>query len=109
MNFYSLMILTAIEVGAVGADMSSTLGYQYVRRWDNPLDPDNHRNTEVLHDSRNFHAFVWRSRFRHSDDDRVVFGLLHSKPLILFIGLTHPRSATGLRAGVDQGHGPLSL
>ena len=24
MNFYGLMILTAIEVGAVGADMSST-------------------------------------------------------------------------------------
>ncbi|MCH2267800.1 cytochrome C oxidase subunit IV family protein [Candidatus Thalassarchaeum betae] len=93
MNFFGLMILTAIEVGAVGSDLS--------------------RDTTltVLSVVAVPKLLMIAAIFMHlwgSEDSRILtltalFPAFFIIVMVLFIGLTHPDGATGLPAWCRPG------
>ena len=56
MNFYGLMILTLIEVAAVGLDLTNLLRIVGLQKSCHPLDSDNNCNSKIHHDCSYFHA-----------------------------------------------------
>jgi len=96
MNFYGLMILTLIEVAAVGLDLSDTaanIGYTEKKL------------TLVILVGIGVPKFIMIAAiFMHlfGDEDSKILTLTALFPaffiivMILFIGLTHPEATTGL-------------
>ena len=103
MNFYGLMLLTAIEVGAVGANLESTaeaLGMT-----------ENGITLWILTIIAIPKFFMSAGIFMHlyGDPDSGILTMTALFPaffiiiMILFIGLTHPDAATGLPAWCRPG------
>jgi caa(3)-type oxidase subunit IV len=86
MNFYGLLILTVIEVGAVGIDLSKTTTLMILTVIAIPK----------------FMMIAGIFMHLYGDDDSGILTMTALFPaffiliMILFIGLTHPDSATGL-------------
>ncbi|MBE39502.1 MAG: cytochrome C oxidase subunit IV family protein [Candidatus Thalassarchaeaceae archaeon] len=103
MNFYGLMLLTAIEVGAVGANLESTaetLGMT-----------ENGITLWILTIIAIPKFFMIAGIFMHlyGDPDSGILTMTALFPaffiiiMILFIGLTHPDAASGLPAWCRPG------
>ena len=103
MNFYGLMLLTAIEVGAVGANLESTaetLGMT-----------ENGITLCILNIIAIPKFFMISAIFMHlyGDPDSGILTMTALFPaffiliMILFIGLTHPDAASGLPAWCRPG------
>ena len=96
MNFYGLMILTAIEVAAVGADLTQAAESMNMS--------ENGITLWILTIIAIPKFFMIAAIFMHlfGDEDSGVLTLTALFPaffmliMILFIGLTHPEAATGL-------------
>ncbi len=86
MNFYGLLILTVIEVGAVGIDLSKTTTLTILTVIAIPK----------------FMMIAGIFMHLYGDDDSGILTMTALFPaffiliMILFIGLTHPDSASGL-------------
>ncbi|MDP6661622.1 MAG: cytochrome C oxidase subunit IV family protein [Candidatus Thalassarchaeaceae archaeon] len=86
MNFYGLLILTVIEVGAVGIDLSKTTTLMILTVIAIPK----------------FMMIAGIFMHLYGDDDSGILTMTALFPaffiliMILFIGLTHPDSASGL-------------
>ncbi|MDP7257175.1 MAG: cytochrome C oxidase subunit IV family protein [Candidatus Thalassarchaeaceae archaeon] len=86
MNFYGLMILTAIEVGAVGIDLSKTTTLTIL--------------TAIAIPKFMMIAGIFMHLYGDSDSGiltlTALFPAFFILVMVLFVGLTHPEAASGL-------------